>query len=199
VSHQPTLNMRIIKKYPNRRLYDTQTSAYITLGDVKSLVLQHKPIKIIDVKTEEDLTRSVLMQIILEEESSGIPIFSTQMLENLIRFYGNTLQSMMGSYLERMIQSFVEMQHSFSEKAQANHQFKHSAPEMWSEFVNMQTPLMQTMLNHYLDQSQQMLHQIQNQITHGTTTQASPFDPFMAFNALHPPVIVKRKPPKNQE
>ena len=196
---QPNMHVRIIKKYPNRRLYDTQTSAYITMEDIKSFVIQHKSIKIIDVKTEEDLTRNVLMQIILDEEASGTPIFSTQMLENLIRFYGNTLQSMMGSYLERMIQSFVEMQHSFSEKAKTSHESKNSAPEMWSEFVNMQTPLMQTMLNHYIEQSQQMLHQVQNQITHGKAIPANSFDPFMAFNALHPAVIVKRKPPKPQE
>ena len=71
---------RLIKKYPNRRLYDTATSSYITLADVKKLVLQQVPFKVADAKSNEDLTRSILLQIILEEESSGAPMFSSDML-----------------------------------------------------------------------------------------------------------------------
>ena len=92
--------VRLIKKYPNRRLYDTQTSTYITLTDVKQLVLDQEVFKVVDAKSHEDLTRSILLQIILEEESGGVPMFSSTMLAQVIRFYGHAMQSVMGSYLE---------------------------------------------------------------------------------------------------
>ena len=76
---------RLIKKYPNRRLYDTQTSTYVTLSDIKNLVMGSEVFKVVDAKTEEDLTRNILLQIILEEEAGGAPVFSTQMLSQIIR------------------------------------------------------------------------------------------------------------------
>ena len=102
-----TEEIRLIKKYPNRRLYDTATSSYITLADVKQLVLDQVVFKVMDAKSEEDLTRNILLQIILEEESAGAPMFSSDMLSQIIRFYGNAMQGMMGSYLEKNIQTFV--------------------------------------------------------------------------------------------
>ena len=109
---------RIIKKYPNRRLYDTETSTYITLAEVKDLVLQYKDFQVQDAKTGEDLTRAILLQIILEEESGGVPMFSTDMLANIIRYYGHAMQGLMGSYLERSIMAFHEAQKRFQEQAQ---------------------------------------------------------------------------------
>ena len=109
---------RIIKKYPNRRLYDTETSAYITLAEVKDLVLQYKDFQVLDAKTGEDLTRAILLQIILEEESGGVPMFSSSMLANIIRYYGHAMQGLMGSYLERSIGAFHEAQKRFQEQAQ---------------------------------------------------------------------------------
>jgi len=111
--------LRIIKKYPNRRLYDTETSAYITLADVKALVLQYKDFQVQDAKSGEDLTRAILLQIILEEESGGVPMFSTDMLANIIRYYGHAMQGLMGSYLERSIIAFHEAQKRFQEQAQS--------------------------------------------------------------------------------
>jgi len=110
---------RIIKKYPNRRLYDTETSAYITLADVKGLVLQYREFQVVDAKTGEDLTRPILLQIILEEESGGVPMFTADMLSNIIRYYGHSMQGLMGSYLERSIHAFHEAQKRFQEQAQA--------------------------------------------------------------------------------
>jgi len=109
---------RIIKKYPNRRLYDTETSTYITLAEVKDLVLQYKEFQVQDAKSGEDLTRAILLQIILEEESGGVPMFSTDMLANIIRYYGHSMQGLMGSYLERSIHAFHEAQKRFQEQAQ---------------------------------------------------------------------------------
>ena len=110
---------RIIKKYPNRRLYDTETSTYITLAEVKDLVLQYKEFQVQDAKSGEDLTRSILLQIILEEESGGVPMFSQDMLANIIRYYGHAMQGLMGSYLERSIFAFHEAQKRFQEQAQS--------------------------------------------------------------------------------
>jgi polyhydroxyalkanoate synthesis repressor PhaR len=109
---------RIIKKYPNRRLYDTETSTYITLADVKDLVMQYKEFQVQDAKTGEDLTRSILLQIILEEESGGVPMFTQDMLANIIRYYGHAMQGLMGSYLERSIAAFHEAQKRFQSQAQ---------------------------------------------------------------------------------
>jgi polyhydroxyalkanoate synthesis repressor PhaR len=109
---------RIIKKYPNRRLYDTETSTYITLAEVKDLVLQYKDFQVQDAKSGEDLTRAILLQIILEEESGGVPMFSSDMLANIIRYYGHSMQGLMGSYLERSIHAFHEAQKRFQEQAQ---------------------------------------------------------------------------------
>ena len=101
---------RIIKKYPNRRLYDTEISSYITLEDVRQLVLEHVEFCVQDAKSKRDITRSILLQIILEREEDGEPIFSEPVLKEIIRFYGDSLQGMMTSYLEKSLKLFVEQQ-----------------------------------------------------------------------------------------
>jgi polyhydroxyalkanoate synthesis repressor PhaR len=106
-------SVRVIKKYPNRRLYDTVSSAYITLSEVKQLVIDGKPFAVLDAKTSENLTRSILLQIILEEESGGVPMFSEAALANMIRFYGHTMQGFMGSMLEKNMQAFSDLQSKF--------------------------------------------------------------------------------------
>ncbi|HAS52564.1 MAG TPA: polyhydroxyalkanoate synthesis repressor PhaR [Gammaproteobacteria bacterium] len=107
---------RIIKKYPNRRLYDTVVSSYITLEDVKQLVLDRANFHVIDARTNTDITRGILLQIISEQEEQGSPIFTTDVLAHIIRFYGDTLQGMMGNYLEKSLQAFVDQQHLFREQ-----------------------------------------------------------------------------------
>lgn len=101
---------RVIKKYPNRRLYDTDTSSYITLTEVKRLVMDSEVFVVRDVKTGEDLTRSILLQIILEEEANGSPMFTVPVLASVIRFYGHAMQGYMGGYLEKNIQSLMDVQ-----------------------------------------------------------------------------------------
>lgn len=106
--------MRIIKKYPNRRLYDTAISSYVTLEDIRALVLSGEEFEVQDVRSGQDLTRAVLLQIIAEhEESGGQPMLSSKMLSQLIRFYGDQLQGFMGSYLERSLQVFLDQQQQF--------------------------------------------------------------------------------------
>jgi polyhydroxyalkanoate synthesis repressor PhaR len=101
---------RIIKKYPNRRLYDTEISSYITLEEVRQLVVDGELFEVRDAKTGDDLTRSVLLQIISDHEERGQPMFTTQLLSQIIRFYGDSLQGIIGSYLEKSIQLFAEQQ-----------------------------------------------------------------------------------------
>ena len=149
---------RIIKKYPNRRLYDTDTSSYITLTEVKRLVMENEVFLVLDVKTGEDLTRSILLQIILEEESNGSPMFTAPVLASVIRFYGHAMQGFMGGYLEKNIQSLVDVQTQFTEQA------KGLTPEMWTQFMAMQPPVLQGLMGGNLDQSKSMFEQMQEQM-----------------------------------
>ena len=105
--------VRIIKKYPNRRLYDTEISSYITLEEVRQLVIDGEDFEVRDAKSGEDLTRSVLLQIISEHEETGQPMFTTQLLSQVIRFYGDSMQGFMGSYLEKSLQIFLDQQQKF--------------------------------------------------------------------------------------
>ena len=155
--------VRVLKKYPNRRLYDTQASAYVTLADVKQMVLAGEAFEVRDAKTGEDLTRSILLQIILEEESGGVPIFSAQMLQHMIRFYGHSLQGMMGQYLEQNLQTFVELQKRFAAPGLALGEGKGFTPEMWSQFLAGQGTAMQGLVGSYLEQSKQLFGQMQEQ------------------------------------
>ena len=149
---------RVIKKYPNRRLYDTDTSTYITLTEVKQLVMDSEPFVVRDAKTSEDLTRSILLQIILEEEAGGAPMFSEPVLANLIRFYGHAAQGFMGSYLEKNVQAFTDIQAKLAEQS------KNVTPEMWAQFMNMQNPMMQGMVGTYAEQSKNMFEKMQEQM-----------------------------------
>jgi polyhydroxyalkanoate synthesis repressor PhaR len=155
---------RLIKKYPNRRLYDTQTSSYITLSDVKQLVLANEEFSVLDAKTNEDLTRSILLQIILEEEANGAPMFSSGVLSQIIRYYGHAMQGMMGSYLEKNVQAFTDIQHKFTGTSAGTFEGKPFSPEMWTQFMNVQGPMMQGMMNNYVDQSKSLFVQLQEQM-----------------------------------
>ncbi|WP_374666611.1 polyhydroxyalkanoate synthesis repressor PhaR [Ramlibacter sp.] len=149
---------RVIKKYPNRRLYDTDTSTYITLAEVKQLVMEGEPFVVRDAKSGEDLTRSILLQIILEEEAGGAPMFSEAALANLIRFYGHAMQGFMGAYLEKNVQAFTDMQAKMAEQSRT------LTPEMWAQFMNMQNPLMQGVMGSYVEQSKTLFDKMQEQM-----------------------------------
>ena len=140
---------RIIKKYPNRRLYDTVSSAYITLAEVKQLVVDSMPFAVRDAKTGEDLTRSILLQIILEEESGGVPMFSEAALANMIRFYGHTMQGFMGSMLEKNMQAFTDLQSKFGAGA---------LPTLGA------VPNANQFMGTFMEQSQTMAAQMQEQM-----------------------------------
>ena len=173
--------IRLIKKYPNRRLYDTQTSSYITLADVKELVLEHGIFQVVDAKSGEDLTRNILLQIILEEEAGGAPMFTSDLLSQMIRFYGNAMQGMMGKYLESNIKSFTDMQAKLQEQVRSvygeNATVSH---DLWAQFLNFQGPAMQSMMGAYMEQSKKMYAQMQEQLDSQTRNLFSGFQ-FPAF------------------
>ena len=149
---------RVIKKYPNRRLYDTATSAYITLAEVKGLVMDRQSVVVRDAKTGEDLTRSIFLQIILEEESGGRPMFTEAALGNIIRFYGHAMQSFMGNYLERNVQAFTDIQAKLAEQAQG------MTPEAWAQFMGGQAPATHGLMGNYAEQSRTLFAQMQEQM-----------------------------------
>ena len=177
--------LRLIKKYPNRRLYDTQTSTYITLADVKQLVLDQEEFHVLDAKSTEDLTRSILLQIILEEEAEGQPMFTAPMLAHIIRFYGNAMQGMMGAYLEKNIQAFIEIQAKLKDQSKAFYDGKGFGPEMWTQFINGQAPMIQTMMSNYIEQSKNLFIQMQDQMQNQTRSVFGQF-PFQ------PPEVKKK-------
>ena len=155
--------VRVLKKYPNRRLYDTQTSSYITLADVKQMVLDGQDFEVRDAKSSDDLTRSILLQIILEEESVGEPMFTTQALEQIIRFYGHAMQGVMGNFLEQNLQTFTDAQTRFTEQAQGAYDPKNFTPEAWAKLLGGQTPMAQGLMGNYLEQSKNLFEQMQVQ------------------------------------
>jgi polyhydroxyalkanoate synthesis repressor PhaR len=161
-----TPQLRLIKKYPNRRLYDTKTSSYITLADVKVMVHKQEEFHVIDAKSGEDLTRSILLQIILEEESTGgLPMFSSDLLSQLIRFYGNAMQGVMGTYLERNIKAFQDMQKTLQDQSSRMYGGNTKATQdLWAQFMNLQGPAMQSLMQAYMEQSQKMFSQFQDQM-----------------------------------
>ena len=141
-------DVRIIKKYPNRRLYDTQESRYITLNDVRQLVLEGTEFEIIDKKTGDDITRSILLQVIAEQEQGEESIMSEDFLAQVIRSYSGNMNTLVGGYLERSLDMFMAQQQKMSES--------------FKDVVGMEpfgavTELAQRNLNQWMDMQKQML------------------------------------------
>jgi len=176
-------SIRIINKYPNRRLYDTANSGYITLADVKQMVLEFIDFQVIDAKSGDDLTRGILLQIILEEESVGMPMFSSEMLSQMIRFYGNALQGIMGNYMEQNVKAFLVIQNKLQDQAKQIYGDKMLlTPDLWKQFLQMQAPAMQGMLGNYLEQNAKLFMDMQQRMQDQTRGLFTSF-PFPNFAA----------------
>ena len=157
--------VRLIKKYPNRRLYDTKTSSYITLADVKQMVVKQEDFHVIDAKSGDDLTRQILLQIILDEESGGVPMFSSDLLSQMIRSYGSAMQGFMGTYLEKNVDAFQQLQKALQEQSQKIYgDNSRASQDLWAQFMNLQGPAMQSLMRAYMEQSQKMFAQFQEQM-----------------------------------
>src|SRR3569623_1323471 len=145
--------LRIIKKYAIRLLYDTEISSYFTLEEVRQLVIDGEEFEVRDAKSQEDLTRSVLLQIIAEHEERGQPMFTTQLLSQVIRFYGDSLQGFMGPYLERRLQVFLDQQQQF--RAQLNSLMGQTPWSMLNELTARNLDAWKTMQRGFLDAAAQ--------------------------------------------
>ena len=161
--------MRIIKKYPNRRLYDTATSGYITLTDVRQMVVESTPFEVRDAKTNEELTRTILLQIILEEEAVGVPMFSNDMLSQMIRLYGGAMQGVVGGLFEQNVRAFTEFQKNIAEKGgtligSTDADGGQVGSEVWQRFMQLQAPAMQGVMGNYLEQSSKMFLDMQQKM-----------------------------------
>lgn len=111
--------MHLLKKYPNRRLYDTEKSTYVTVEDVRQMILAKESVKVVDSKTEKDITRGVLLQIIAEQENeSHEPLLTNGVLQHLIRFYGQPMQGFLGRYLEQSVVTFLDQQRLYQRRLQ---------------------------------------------------------------------------------
>ncbi len=175
--------VRTIKKYPNRRLYDTASSGYITLADVKQMVLENIEFQVVEAKSGDDLTRAILLQIILEEESGGLPMFSSEMLTQMIRFYGSAQQTIMGQYIEQNVKAFLAIQTKLQDQAKQIYGDRMLlTPDLWKQFMQMQAPAMQGMLGSYLEQSARLFMDMQQRMQDQTRGMFAAF-PFPNFTA----------------
>src|SRR5688572_4242154 len=130
------------------------------------MVLKQEEFQVVDAKSGEELTRQILLQIILEEEQGGLPMFSSDLLSQLIRFYGNAMQGMMGSYLEKNIRAFHDIQKTMQEQSARLYggDSTRGTQDMWAQFMNLQGPAMQSLMQAYMEQSQKMFAQFQDQM-----------------------------------
>ena len=143
---------RIIRKYPNRRLYDVANDGYITLADVKELVLRNVAFDVVDAKSGADLTRAILLQIILEEESGAAPMFSCEMLAQIVRFHGAAQQTMVGAYMEENLNTLLGIQRKLQEPAAPSRgEAEGLTPERWKQWMQIQAPALQAMLASFLE------------------------------------------------
>ncbi len=144
---------RTIRKYPNRRLYDVANDGYITLADVKQLVLKNVDFEVVDARSGADITRSILLQIILEEESGAAPMFSAEMLAEIVRFHGAAQQTMVGAYMEENVNTLLGIQRKLQEPARRSEDDAvRLTPDLWRQWMQLQAPAMQAMLASFLEQ-----------------------------------------------
>ena len=143
-------DVRIIKKYPNRRLYDTHVSHYITLEEVRQLVLQNIAFRVEDKRTREDITRTILLQVIAEQEEGGNPIFSVDLLAFIVRYYGDPMQSSVSRYLELSLRLFAEQQHHFTEQLRDLLGQAQQPVQVLKELAEKQVPVWRSVRKEFL-------------------------------------------------
>jgi polyhydroxyalkanoate synthesis repressor PhaR len=143
-------DVRIIKKYPNRRLYDTKVSRYITLEEVRQLVLNNIRFKVEDKRSHEDITRTILLQVIADQEEGGNPIFSSELLTHIIRFYGDPMQPSISRYLELSIQLFMQQHQNFAEQLRGVLGQAQQPVQRLKEIAERQVPIWRSVRKEFL-------------------------------------------------
>ena len=146
----PMAELRVIKKYPNRRLYDTHISRYITLEEIRQLVLQDVKFLVEDKRSHEDITRSILLQVIAEQEEGGDPIFTSELLEFIIRYYGDPMQNSIGRYLELSARLFQEQQDHFTDQLRGMLGQAQQPLTVLREMADRQVPIWRSIRKEFL-------------------------------------------------
>lgn len=146
---QQLSKIRIIKKYPNRRLYDTEQSRYITLADLQKLVIEGETFAVKDANSGNDITRNILLQIIAEQESGGKPMFTTDILMRIIRFYGASVQDALTMYLEQSLSLFDQQQRAFKE--QISDAMQHNPMNTLTEITQRNMEIWQDVQNSFFE------------------------------------------------
>jgi polyhydroxyalkanoate synthesis repressor PhaR len=144
------MDVRVIKKYPNRRLYDTAVSRYITLEEVRQLVLQDIAFRVEDKRSHEDITRSILIQVIAEQEEGGNPMFSTALLFHIIRYYGDPMQSSVNRYLELSMRLYTEQKQTFTEQLRGFLGEAQQPVQILKELAEKQVPIWRSVRKEFL-------------------------------------------------
>jgi polyhydroxyalkanoate synthesis repressor PhaR len=148
MTEQETEQVRIIKKYPNRRLYDTEESRYITLPEVRELVVKNTPMKVVDTNSGEDITRNILLQIIIEQESDNDPLFSNDNLQNFIRYYSDTSHKGFSMFIDRSLHFFQDQQEAI--QSQMKDLMAGGSPmKFWSDLGESNIELWKNMQNDF--------------------------------------------------
>ncbi|MGH8455604.1 MAG: polyhydroxyalkanoate synthesis repressor PhaR [Stenotrophobium sp.] len=143
-------DVRIIKKYPNRRLYDTNISRYITLEEIRQLVLQNVEFRVEDKRTHDDITRSILLQVISEQEEGGNPIFTTDLLTFIIRYYGDPMQISISRYLELSLHMFAQHQQHFTEQLRSMLGQAQQPLQILKELADRQKPIWKSVRKDFI-------------------------------------------------
>lgn len=141
---------RIVKKYPNRRLYDTAISRYITLEDIRRLVIDGVDFKVEDKRTKDDITRSILLQVIAEREENGTPIFTNETLQFIIRFYDDPMQTSITRYLELSMKLFSEQHQQFTDQLRNMLGQAQQPLQALKELADGQLPLWRTVRREFV-------------------------------------------------
>lgn len=142
---------RVIKKYPNRRLYDTHISRYITLEEIRKLVIQNVEFRVEDKRTHEDITRNILLQVIAEQEEGGNPIFTAELLQAIIRYYGDPMQNSISRYLELSAQLFHDQQQHFSDQLKELLGQAQQPLQTLKELADRQVPIWRSVRKEFLN------------------------------------------------
>ena len=137
-------DVRIIKKYPNRRIYDTTESKYITIGDVRDMVVRGVEFQVIDTQSKKDITRSILLQIIIEQESETDPLFSTDNLQNFIRYYAERQHQGFSEFLDQSLSLFQQQQEQFQNSM--NELIGQDPMQVWSDLGRKRTQMWEEMM-----------------------------------------------------
>lgn len=161
--------VRVVRKYLNRRLYDTATSCYIVQDDIKQMIMDGEKVQVIEVKTDKDITKEVLLQIILEQEANGNgETFSQDFLTQIIYFYGTASKEVVGKFLEEGLGTYRKLQNEFYSQMKSHYNVDKFPSEIWNNFMQSRLNEFENMMKNYLENSTEVFTNLQEQFQNQT-------------------------------